>query len=172
MFLLNLFVTSCISPSSTQVIFAKESQVNGSFFKSITLSESTTGMYQTIIFFFLSDNSIWYCFLYFVMTLIAAAYDAQMFFNCFNPYDNWVNDTFRLYYHQIQTHHYKWNSLSNGYKKNNKLFQQMTMLQYWVYLLILILIQSHHTIFNIAKLYPFFLLPYLNSFIDLELVYY
>ena len=40
------------------------------------------------------------------------------------------------------------------------IFQQMTMLQYWVYWLILILIQSHHTwhghIFNVAKLYSFF----------------
>ena len=49
----------------------------------------------------------------------------------------------------------------------NKLFQHMTMLRYWVDWLILILIQSHYTwhehIFNIAKLYPLFLLSYLNS---------
>ena len=49
----------------------------------------------------------------------------------------------------------------------NKLFQHMTMLRYWVDWLILILIQSHYTwhehSFNIAKLYPLFLLSYLNS---------
>ena len=49
----------------------------------------------------------------------------------------------------------------------NNLFQQITMLQYGVHWLILFLIKSHHTLhghfLNIAKLYPFFLLPYLNS---------
>ena len=49
----------------------------------------------------------------------------------------------------------------------NNLFYYMAMLQYWVYWLILILSQSHHTwcgyIFNIAKLYSFFLLSYFNS---------
>ena len=49
----------------------------------------------------------------------------------------------------------------------NNLSQQIRMVQYWVYWLILILIQSHHTwdgyIFSIAKLCPFFLLYYLNS---------
>ena len=47
------------------------------------------------------------------------------------------------------------------------IFQQMTKLQNCVYWFILILFQSHHTwygdIFNITKLYSFFLLFYLKT---------
>ena len=45
-FLLNLFVTSCISLSSTKVFFTKKRHIDGSLLKSITLSENTRGICQ------------------------------------------------------------------------------------------------------------------------------
>ena len=74
-------VTSCISPSSTKAFFTRELYIDGSLVKSITLSKNSSGI---CCCFFLSDGNIWYCFLYFVVTLIAAAFHAEMFFNCSN----------------------------------------------------------------------------------------
>ena len=151
------------SPSSTKEYFTKEGHIDGSLVKSITLSENTP---VKLIAFFLSDSNIWYCFMYFVMTLIAAAFHVQIFFNCSNFFW-WMSKWYLSFVPSL-----KWDSASQmeimkQCIHQNNLFQQMIMLQYWVYWLILILIQSHHTwpghIFNIAELYPFFLLSYLNS---------
>ena len=121
---------------------------------------------QTYCFFFLSDSSIWYCFLYFVVTLIAAAFYPHMFVNR----SNFLWRMSKWYLSSVPS--LKWGSTSQmeimkECVPQNNLFQQMTMLQYWVYWLILFLIKFHQTwhghIFNKAKLYPFFLLSYLNS---------
>ena len=89
-----------------------------------------------------------------------------MYFNCYN-FLWWMSKWYHLFVVSL-----KWDSASQieivkQRIPQNNIFQQMTLLQYWVYWLILILIQSRHTwyghIFNIAKRYPFVLLSYLNS---------
>ena len=50
-FLSNLFVTNCTSPS-TKVFFTKERHIDGSSVKSITLSENTSGICQIAFPFF------------------------------------------------------------------------------------------------------------------------
>ena len=109
---------------------------------------------------------IWYCFLFLVVTLMAATFNAQKFLNCSNFFW-WMIKLYLLFVPSL-----KWGSIlqieiRKQCRPQNNLFHQVTMQQYWVYRLILILIQSHDTrhgrIFNIAKLYPFFLLSYLNS---------
>ena len=95
-------------------------------------------------FFFLSDSNIWYCILYFVVTLIAAAFHGQMFFDCSNSLW-WISKWYLSFVPSLS-----WDSASQIeimkqciLQKN--LLQQMTMLQNLIYWLILILIQSHHT---------------------------
>ena len=89
-----------------------------------------------------------------------------MFFNCCN-FLWWMSKSYLWFVPSL-----KWDSASQTEimkqcVPQNNLFQEITMLQYGVYWLILFLIKSHHTLhghfLNIAKLYPFFLLPYLNS---------
>ena len=74
-------MTSYISPSSTKEIFAKERHIDGPLVKYITLSENTP---VRLIAFCLSESNILYCFLYFLVTLMAGAFQAQMYFNCYN----------------------------------------------------------------------------------------
>ena len=142
--------------------FTEEPHINGSLVKLINLSENTPGIYLAYSF---SSFSVIVIFDAIVVTLIAAAFHAQMFFNCFNSFW-WMSKWYLSFVPQLN-----WDSaleikIMKQWIPQNNLFQQMTMLQYWVYWLILILIQSHHTwhgyIFNIAKLYSFFLLSYLN----------
>ena len=71
-------------PSSTKVFFKKEFHIVGSLVKSITFSENTSGICQIHCFPFLVIAIIYTVFLYFVATIVAAAFHAQMFFNCSN----------------------------------------------------------------------------------------
>ena len=117
-----------------------------------------------MFFSFFSDS--WYLILFFVLTLIAAVFHAQMFFNCSNSL-RWLSNWYISFVPSLN-----WDSVSQmeimkQCIPQNNLFQQMTMLQCWLDRLILILIQSHlkrygYT-FNIAKFYPLLLLPYLDS---------
>ena len=96
---------------------------------------------------------------------MAAAFQAQMFSNCYN-FLWWMS---KWYLPFVLSLKWDWALQMEIMKQcipQNKLFQQLIMLQYWVYWLILMIVQSNHTwhghIFNIAKLYLFFLLSYLN----------
>ena len=74
-----------ISLSSGKVFFVKEHYIYGSWVKSITISENTSGIRQIYFFSFFSMIEIFDSFfLYFVVTLLAAAFHAQMFLNCSN----------------------------------------------------------------------------------------
>ena len=77
----SLFVTSCISPSSTKVFLTKKRHIDSSSVRSITLSENTPGL---IVFSFYSAISISDTVFLFAVTVIAAAFHAQIFFNCSN----------------------------------------------------------------------------------------
>ena len=123
-------------------------------------------MSDLLFFFFLSDRNIRYCFLYFLATLIAASFHVQMLLKYSNSLC-WISEWYLSFLPSSN-----WDSASQieimkQCIPQNNLFQQMTMLQYWAYWPILILTQFHHTwhryIFNMAKLYPFFSLTYLNS---------
>ena len=110
--------------------------------------------------FFLGASNIWYFFLYLV------AFHTQIFLMDLISYVEWY---FSWYFPFVPSVNWDLASQMEIMKQcipEKSLFQQMTMLQYWVYWLILILIQCNHTwhgyIFNIAKLYPFFLLSCLN----------
>lgn len=80
-----------------------------------------------IIFIFLSNSNIWSHILYFVVSLIVAAFDTGMFFHVFVSSLNW--DIALGNYEAINT---------------TKLFQ--TRIQYWVYWITFILSQSHTTL--------------------------
>ena len=69
-------------------IFTKERQIDGSLLKLITLTENTSGIYQTYCFSFNSVIAIFdTVFWYFVVTLIEAAFHAEMFLIVLIPYD-------------------------------------------------------------------------------------
>ena len=76
-FLSNLFVTSCILQSSTKIFFFKGTShwwFIGNFIWIYSMH-----MPDIFLLFFLSDSNIWYCFLYFMVNLIEAAFYPQMF---------------------------------------------------------------------------------------------
>ena len=117
-------------------------------------------------FFLLIDINIWYCFLLFVVTVIAAAFHAQMFLYCSSSLW-WMSKWYLSFVLSLNWDSALQMEIMKQCIPQNNIFEEMTMPQYWVYWLIFILIPSHHRwhgyIVNIAKLYPFFLLSYINS---------
>ena len=115
--------------------------------------------------FFLSDSNIWYRFLYFVVTLIAAVFHAQMFFNCSNSL--MIELVVPFIYTIIQ---FRLSITSGNHEAMHTTKQSFSTNDHATIFSLLIhidfdLVSSHlkWVIFNIAKLYPFFFLPYLNS---------
>ena len=90
--------------------------------------------YKKDLMFFLSlcNINIWYCFLLFVVTIIATGFHAQMFFNCSNS-SLWMSMWYLSFVPSLN-----WDSASQleimkQYIPQNNNFQQMTRLQYQVY---------------------------------------
>ena len=72
-----------ISPPTTKTLSTKERHIDGSVVKSISLSENTPGICQTYCFSFFTVIAVLdSVLLYFMVTLIAVPFHAQMFFNC------------------------------------------------------------------------------------------
>ena len=108
-----------------------------------------------LFFFLLSDINIWYCFLLFVVTVIAvfdlffviccnicfflfvvtviaAAFHAQIFFNCSSSLW-WISKWYLLFVPSLDWDSTSQMEIMKQCIPQNNLFQQMTMLQYWVY---------------------------------------
>ena len=76
----------CISPSSTKVFYYNRTSHSWFIGKISYFLWKYFWFMRDFFSFFLSNSKIWYCFLYFVTTLVAAAFHAQIFFNCSNSW--------------------------------------------------------------------------------------
>ena len=116
-------------------------------------------VYSRLIVFSFSDSNIWYYFLYFVVTVITAAFHAQIFFNCSNSLW-WMSKWYLSFAPSLNCDAASQIEIMKQCTAQN-IFQQMTML-----LTHFDLSQSRHTwhwyIVNIAEFYPLFLISFLN----------
>ena len=81
-------------------------------------------------FFLLSDINTWYCFLLFVVTVIAAAFHGQMFFNRSNSLW-WMGKWYLSFVPSLNWDSTSQMEIMKQSIPQNNLFQQMTTLQYY-----------------------------------------